>query len=122
MSKRGEQEKIIQALLKKIGKALIKESEPEPEPAKTPREELLEIYTAQEPKEPSPRIEPIKTVKNAEIMLALEAIQKDKEQVLAQKQLIEKEKEHINSQHQQMRSAMNEIRQREAKIDGTTNR
>lgn len=119
MSKRGEQEKIIQALLKKIGKALIKESKPE-EVKKTPKEEYIDLYVASEPTKKQERynVSPGE-VKDKEVLLALEAIEKDKEQIASQKEEIEKEKGHIESRQHQLRSAMEVIRQREAKLDGT---
>lgn len=105
MSKRGEQEKIIQALLKKIGKALIKESKPI-EVKKTPKEELLELYTASEPTQKTERynVSPIE-VKDKEVLLTLEAIQKDREQIAKQKESLKQDQVKIADQHQSLKRA-----------------
>jgi hypothetical protein len=111
MSKRGDQEKIIQALLKKIGKALIKESKPV-EVKKTPREELLELYLPPTPSEREERYVdmPYKEIKDKEVMLTLEAIDRDKEQIAKQKQSMEQEKAKIADQHKSLQRASLEVK------------
>ena len=110
MSKRGDQEKIIHALLKKIGKALIKESKPV-EVKKTPREELLEIYTASEPTQKTERYNVSPTeVKDKEVLLTLEAIQKDREQIVQQKESLKKEQARTEDQHKSLQRASLEVK------------
>jgi hypothetical protein len=109
MTKRGDQEKIIQALLKKIGQALISESEPKEE-KKTPREEYIDVYTASEPTKKAERYNySPRKVKNQEVMLALEAIQKDREQINEQKKSMENEKIKIADQHNSLARAKLEV-------------
>jgi len=109
MSKRGEQEKIIQALLKKIGKALIKESKPE-KPEMTPREEYIDLYMASEPpkKEERHNVSPIE-IKDKEVLLTLEAIQKDKEQIVKQREGLKQKEARIADQHKSLQRATIEL-------------
>jgi hypothetical protein len=109
MTKRGEQDKIIQALLKKIGKALIKESKPI-EVKKTPKEEYIDLYTASEPTQKTERYNVSPTeVKDKEVLLTLEAIQKDKEQIAKQKESLKQDQVRTEDQYKSLQRAKLEI-------------